>query len=107
MRVVQRIALAAVATTASAAVTAGFVIAPAAGAQTRASFIGRFGTVTTIASTVPGNGDVNPYGVAVVTHSQGKLHRGDVLVSNFNNSGNFQGAGEPRHGAAAPAHRFR
>ena len=33
-----------------------------------------------------GNGDVNPYGVAVVRHSQGKLVQGNVLVSNFNNS---------------------
>jgi hypothetical protein len=93
MRVIQRITLAAVAATAGTAVTAGFVVAPAAGAQTQPSSEGGFGRVTTIASTVPGNGDVNPYGVAVVSHSQGKLHRGDVLVSNFNNSDNFQGTG--------------
>jgi hypothetical protein len=46
------------------------------------------------ASTVPGNGDVNPYGVAFVPKgvaSGGKLHAGDVLVSNFNNSNNSQG----------------
>ena len=46
-----------------------------------------------IASTVPGNGDVNPYGVAVVGQSQGRLHRGNILVSNFNNSANQQGTG--------------
>lgn len=50
-------------------------------------------TITTIASTVPGNGDVNPYGVAVVPSSVGALHRGNVLVSNFNNSANQQGTG--------------
>jgi hypothetical protein len=48
------------------------------------------------ASTVPANGDVNPYGVAFVPNGfpQGSpLHPGDVLVSNFNNSGNSQGTG--------------
>jgi hypothetical protein len=50
-------------------------------------------TTSTIASTVPANGDLNPYGVAVVGHSQGKLYAGDVLVSNFNDSGNQQGTG--------------
>jgi hypothetical protein len=48
------------------------------------------------ASTVPANGDLNPYGVAFV-HSgfptDGKLNAGDVLVSNFNNSSNLQGTG--------------
>jgi hypothetical protein len=47
-------------------------------------------------STVPSNGDVNPYGVAFVPaqyHAGGSLHPGDILVSNFNNSGNLQGTG--------------
>jgi hypothetical protein len=46
-------------------------------------------------STVPGNGDVNPYGVAIVQSNQagGKLTAGDVLVSNFNNKKNLQGTG--------------
>ncbi len=72
-----------------AAIAAGALIAgaPGAGAQqaSHGPFIGRFHTISTIASTVPKNGDVNPYGVAVVQRSTGKLHRGDVLVSNFNN----------------------
>ncbi len=46
-----------------------------------------------VSSTVPGNGDVNPYGVAVVPRSVGHLVMGDVLVSNFNNSANLQGTG--------------
>ena len=50
-------------------------------------------TISPIASTVPANGDVNPYGVAVVPNSVGSLHRGDVLVSNFNDSSNLQGTG--------------
>jgi DNA-binding beta-propeller fold protein YncE len=50
-------------------------------------------TISTVASTVPGNGDVNPYGVALVRRTTGNLRAGHVLVSNFNNSGNFQGTG--------------
>lgn len=49
--------------------------------------------VRTLASTVPSNGDLNPYGVAVVPRSIGDLVTGDVLVSNFNNSTNHQGTG--------------
>ncbi|HEY2646056.1 MAG TPA: hypothetical protein VGI34_03755, partial [Candidatus Acidoferrales bacterium] len=47
-------------------------------------------------STVPGNGDVNPYGVAFVPPgfpAGGTLNPGDILVSNFNNSMNLQGTG--------------
>ena len=47
-------------------------------------------------STVPSNGDLNPYGVAFVPPDfpqGGPLRPGDVLVSNFNNSANLQGTG--------------
>jgi len=47
-------------------------------------------------STVPSNGDVNPYGVAFVPvgfPAGGKIAAGDVLVSNFNNTKNVQGTG--------------
>ena len=47
--------------------------------------------------TVPGSGpaagDQNPYGTAVVPRTVGKLIRGDVLVSNFNDATNAQGTG--------------
>ena len=49
-----------------------------------------------IVSTVPPNGDVNPYGVAFVPQgfpNGGSLKAGDILVSNFNNSMNLQGTG--------------
>ena len=49
-----------------------------------------------ISSTIPGNGDLNPYGVALVPPSfptDGPLAPGDILVSNFNNSNNLQGTG--------------
>ena len=76
-----------------AAALAAFAIAPAAQAGASSSFIGPFTHNDTIKSTVPGNGDVNPYGVAVVPTSTGGLVKGDVLVSNFNNSANEQGTG--------------
>lgn len=47
-------------------------------------------------STVPSNGDVNPYGIAFVPQgfpSGGPLHPGDIIISNFNNSANLQGTG--------------
>jgi hypothetical protein len=94
MWVIHRVTLAAAASVAaSAIVAAGVAVAPVAQASSQKSFVDGFNTLTTVASTVPGNGDVNPYGVAVVKDSLGKLHKGNVLVSNFNNSSNHQGTG--------------
>jgi hypothetical protein len=56
-------------------------------------FIGQFKTITSLGSTVPANGDVNPYGIVTVPWSTGSLVRGDTLVSNFNNEANLQGTG--------------
>jgi hypothetical protein len=95
MSVIHR-AVVASAATAAAAATAAFVLAPAAGAQARSSgssFIGNFHHLKTIASTVPGNGDVNPYGTVVIQKTHGDLQRGNVLISNFNNKKNLQGTG--------------
>lgn len=50
-------------------------------------------TITTISSTIPSNGDVNPYGVAIVPTTMGSLTAGNILVSNFNNGQNLQGTG--------------
>jgi hypothetical protein len=58
-----------------------------------ATFLGGLSSISTVASTVPANGDVNPYGVVVVPRTMGKLHQGSVLVSNFNNAQNLQGTG--------------
>ncbi len=48
-------------------------------------------------STIPANGDVNPYGVAFVpvgfAAGDGPLEAGDILVSNFNDGANLQGTG--------------
>ncbi|HEX8984178.1 MAG TPA: hypothetical protein VF767_02050 [Bryobacteraceae bacterium] len=57
------------------------------------SLLSTLHNVRTLTSTVPANGDVNPYGVAVVPVTTGALVAGNVLVSNFNNSANLQGTG--------------
>jgi hypothetical protein len=57
------------------------------------SFIGPLHHTSVVATTVPGNGDVNPYGVAVVPRTTGDLFAGNVLVSNFNDKANVQGTG--------------
>ena len=46
-----------------------------------------------VASTVPGNGDINPYGIVQVKRSTGRLVAGNILISNFNDSSNLQGTG--------------
>jgi hypothetical protein len=86
-----------------AVLTAGVAVFAAAGVaamspamaspQSPPTFLGQFNLVKQVASTVPLNGDVNPYGVAVIDHSKGSLHQGNVLVSNFNDSSNQQGTG--------------
>jgi hypothetical protein len=48
------------------------------------------------ATTVPSNGDLNPYGVAFVPAgfpAGGSTTAGDLLVANFNSSSNLQGTG--------------
>jgi hypothetical protein len=57
---------------------------------------GQFIPSIIVSSTVPANGDQNPYGVAFVPPEfpqGGLLKPGDLLVSNFNNSNNKQGTG--------------
>jgi hypothetical protein len=78
---------------AGAATTLGLATAPTAQATARPSFIGHFHTLSTVASTVPANGDVNPYGTVVIRGSHGRLRAGNVLISNFNNKANEQGTG--------------
>jgi hypothetical protein len=75
---------------------------PAAAANTSAvatttttpvPFLASLKSISTIATTVPANGDVNPYGIVQLSTSTGKLHAGDLLVSNFNDKANNQGTG--------------
>jgi hypothetical protein len=85
--------LAATACSSTSSPSPASLTSPSASPQPVASFLGQLHGLTQIASTVPGNGDVNPYGVAVVPASGGRLTAGDILVSNFNDKGNVQGTG--------------
>jgi hypothetical protein len=74
------------------------LLSPGAAAAFDHSFIGSFSKVSSLGSTVPSNGDLNPYGIVNVSTSAGKLVAGDILISNFNNggsppTGNLQGLG--------------
>ncbi len=64
-----------------------------------------------VVSTIPPNGDLNPYGVATVPQqfpAGATVNPGDILVSNFNNSSNLQGTGTTivRIQASGPASVF-
>ncbi len=72
-------------------IAAGLFLSAPASADS--PFLAGLSDITTVASTVPNNGDVNPYGVAIVPITMGTLVKGSVLVSNFNNSANLQGTG--------------
>ena len=77
---------------AAGATCLGLVLAPAMADGSGGAFIPRLVN----SSTIPTNGDVNPYGVAFVPEgfpSGGTIAAGDVLVSNFNDSDNLQGTG--------------
>jgi len=67
--------------------------AKSSAAATPTAFIAPFTTASTLGSTVPADGDVNPYGLVVIPSSVGKLQAGNLLVSNFNDKENEQGTG--------------
>ena len=46
-----------------------------------------------LTSTVPSNGDQNPYAIVIAPVSAGKIQKDDVLVDNFNDRNNLQGLG--------------
>lgn len=66
---------------------------PAAAAPGSTPLLTRLTRVDTVGSTVPGNGDVNPYGITMVHTTRGRLHSGDLLISNFKDRANQQGTG--------------
>jgi hypothetical protein len=71
------------------------VAATSSNGQAQNSILGSLKTPQVL-STVPSNGDVNPYGVAFVPAgfpTGGLLEPGDILVSNYNNNQNLQGTG--------------
>lgn len=57
------------------------------------SILKQLQNISVITSTVPSNGDINPYGIVEVKHSVGHLQQGHILISNFNNMANQQGTG--------------
>ena len=87
--------MAAAAAAAGTITALGLALSPAASAQPAGSgaYLSHFSKLTTIASTVPHNGDVNPYGIFIVRHTIGRLRAGNILISNFNNKANLQGTG--------------
>jgi hypothetical protein len=79
---------------ATASLTCSLVaLAPTAALASEKPFLANFHEQSKVSGTKPENEDVNPYGIVVVQRSVGKLERGDVLISNFNNKENEQGTG--------------
>jgi hypothetical protein len=74
-----------------AALCAAIALAPAS-ASAITPFL-TFKRNRTVGSTVPPNGDLNPYGIVQVPVSTGALVAGNILISNFNNKENEQGTG--------------
>ncbi len=87
-----RVAMAVIALGLAALAWSGVTVA---GAQSNAknAFLPSLGSPRIVGSTVPANGDVNPYGIVVVPSTAGKLRKGDTLISNFNDKANVQGTG--------------
>lgn len=69
------------------------ITASSGAAKTDSPYLSQLGAVRTISTTVPANGDVNPYGLVTVPSNTGKLRAGEFLVSNFNAKDNDQGTG--------------
>ncbi|REF87320.1 hypothetical protein DES32_0940 [Methylovirgula ligni] len=73
-----------------AALASALTAAPAAA---KTNFLDTIKKNTTLGSTIPANGDVNPYAIIVAPYSTGTIKKDDVLVGNFNDKGNLQGVG--------------
>jgi hypothetical protein len=88
------------AVSASAGIATFAAAAAGTGAQAGAAplpFLAHFHHVVNLGTTVPSNGDENPYGIVQVSQTEGKLVAGDTLISNFNANNadipNLQGTG--------------
>ncbi|HMD01364.1 MAG TPA: hypothetical protein VKG44_00235 [Candidatus Baltobacteraceae bacterium] len=67
---------------------------PTVPVYTDGSVLATLHRIVTIGSTVdPLNGDVNPYGLDVARATHPPLAAGDLVICNFNDSGNVQGTG--------------
>ncbi len=65
----------------------------AALAEEQKGFLANIHRFSTLTSTVPANGDQNPYAIVVAPASAGKIQKDDVLITNFNDKNNLQGLG--------------
>ena len=78
-------------------ILAATVLLPLSGtmlrAETAKSWLDTIRHHRTLISTVPANGDLNPYGVFVAPVTAGRIQKDDVLISNFNGLTNLQGTG--------------
>jgi plastocyanin/sugar lactone lactonase YvrE len=68
----------------SSTTSAASVSTPAESATSSGPFLAKLTSASKLGSTEPANGDVNPYGIAFVPTSIGKLQAGQMLISNFN-----------------------
>jgi len=68
------------------------IVTPAQGAEPK-GFLEGLRRHSIVTSTVPANGDQNPYAIVVAPVSAGKIQKDDVLVDNFNDRNNLQGLG--------------
>ena len=75
------------------AITGFALLAAAAQAQENRAFLETVRKHTTLTTTVPDNGDQNPYAIVVAPVSAGKILKDDVLIDNFNDLSNLQGLG--------------
>lgn len=71
----------------------GLALAHTAVAQEPGGLLQTIKRHSTVTSTVPENGDQNPYALIIAPVSAGKIQKGDVLVDNFNDKNNLQGLG--------------
>ena len=71
----------------------GATLALSARAEEPRGFLETVRKHATLSSTVPDDGDQNPYAVVVAPVSAGRITKGDVLVDNFNDLSNLQGRG--------------
>jgi hypothetical protein len=62
-------------------------------AQGSGGFLQSIHRHVTLGSSVPDNGDQNPYAITIAPVSMGSIVKDDVLVDNFNNKSNLQGTG--------------
>jgi hypothetical protein len=71
----------------------GLLLAATAQAAEPQGFLEGVRRHSLVTSTVPANGDQNPYAIFIAPVSAGKIQAGDVLVDNFNDRNNLQGLG--------------